>query len=121
MTHDINDFKHLNEEITKIETYDDERKKKYLAQLKEQGWTDRDTWNLDVSFCQFIVPRLKRYKELYSERFEVSEEFINDIDKMIDAFSHVLTDKYFLHNECNTKNIGHALELFKKNFHKLWW
>jgi len=35
-----------------------------LLQRLTRGWDDSDTWSLDVSVAKFLLPRLKRYREL---------------------------------------------------------
>lgn len=37
---------------------------RFKWQKLTRGWTDEETWNLDLEFAKWMLPRLKRYKEL---------------------------------------------------------
>jgi len=46
---------------------EDFNEKRYLEQKKqldERGFSDSETWNLDVVMTEFILPRLKRFCEI---------------------------------------------------------
>lgn len=36
----------------------------HLFQRIFRGWDDRETWNVDYEFFKWVLPRLKRYREL---------------------------------------------------------
>ena len=50
----------LADEITE----NDELKEKYKQQRIERGFDDSELWNLDYTIASFVLPRLKRLKEL---------------------------------------------------------
>lgn len=103
----------------------DKRYKKFRKQRKKRGWDDTETWNLDHSIAEFLVPRLKRFKKL-NNGFPCGltpEGWDEILDQMIEGFQAkidsdgVFGDEYTgLHEK-----IERALELFKEHFHSLWW
>jgi hypothetical protein len=53
-----------------------------------KGFSDSDTYSLDVTITKFVLPRLKRFKELhcgFPNGFTM-ETWDETIDKMINAF-----------------------------------
>lgn len=99
---------------------DDERHEKFALQRKERGFDDTETWNLDVTFCKFIIPRLQALKEKHfcHPPSITMEEWDDIIQEMIDGFSIHLTDDYIRENFDKTQK---ALDLFNKWFFDLWW
>ena len=37
---------------------------KYFLQRVFRGWDDRETWDLEIEFLKWILPRLKRFKKI---------------------------------------------------------
>lgn len=72
--------------------------------LKKHGLyvNPKETWSLDITFAKYIIPRLKKFKELengYPGRGEMDtpEKWDEALDKMIQAFEYVIDwDKYWL-------------------------
>ena len=65
----------------------DDREVEYSEQRKIRGFDDSETWSLTDTICRFIIPRLKRFKEVRGTPSQLSEEDWNIIlDKMILAF-----------------------------------
>lgn len=62
----------------------------------------KETWSLDVTLAKYIIPRLKKFKELengYPGRGEMDtpEKWDEALDKMIQAFEYVIDlDEYWL-------------------------
>jgi hypothetical protein len=108
----------------------DKRYAKHLKQLKENGFSDSETWSLDSVICQFILPRLIRFKEV-NNGFPIglTEQEWNDIlDKMIFSLDWSLNweeDKYdALSKEEQAvmwKRYDEGIALFSKHFRDLWW
>ena len=108
----------------------DKRIKKYAKQRKERGFDDTETWSLDQSIAKFVLPRLKRFKEI-NNGFPChlkSEEWNNILDQIIDGFECVIkredwelkpsdTDSW---HEIN-KRAENGLKLFAEHFRELWW
>lgn len=93
-------------------------------QLKKIGAyvPSRDTWNLDITIAEFILPRLKLFKEVadcFPAKLDSMEEWHDILDKMIDAFYLISTDKR--KTEADNNAIEEGLGLFKRYYHSLWW
>ena len=62
------------------------RKAKYKKQRLQRGFDDTETWNLDSTILHFILPRLKRFREVangYPEALGSFEEWQKRLDKAI--------------------------------------
>lgn len=114
------------------EVSDKERQKKYKEQRMTRGFDDTELWNLDITFCKFIVPRLKVFKELndgYPARFNSIEEWNKILDEMIEGFE--LNSNKFDRDTSETLDSNDengnmakakkAIRLFQENFFDLWW
>jgi len=109
---------------------DDERYAKHVKQLKENGFSDSETWSLDSVICKFILPRLIRFKTL-NNGFPMgltSGEWDAILDQMIFAFDWSLNceeDKYDKLTEKEQKENWLRYEVgmqqFAKYFRHLWW
>lgn len=107
------------------------RKVKLLYQKLVRGWSDADTWSLDVTTSEFLLPRLKRFKELkigYPSCLNSEEEWDEILNKMIFSFQECKED--FCERVCNMtpeerkvreQRIQEGLDLFSKHFQSLWW
>ncbi len=115
--------------------------------LKKQGSyvNPKETWSLDITFAKYIIPRLKKFKELNN-----GYPGIEALDKMIQAFEYVIDwDEYWLDDprydytdimfgddkelyESIVENkrmedirrltaINEGLQLFAKYYMNLWW
>jgi hypothetical protein len=105
----------------------DKRYKAHAKELKENGFSHAETWGLNSVIAEFILPRLKRFKEVTNGYpMGLIEDQWNDIlDKMIFAFDWVLTyeDKNLSDEEIKDgfKKFDEGMELFSENFMDLWW
>lgn len=86
-----------------------------------RGWDDSDTYNLDARISEFIIPRLKRLKDLnkgYPGEFASQEEWNAILVKMIKAFElHLIDTQDFRVSPEETEGIA----LFAKYYRDLWW
>ena len=72
--------------------------------LKQRGLyvNPKETWSLDITFAKYIIPRLKKFKELNNgypgiEEVNTPEKWDEALDKMIQAFEYVIDwDEYWL-------------------------
>ena len=100
-------------------------KQKY--QKFTRGYSDEELWNLDKTICEWLLPRLKTFKEKtigYPHDFNDLEEWKETIQKMIDAFeiySTDLPDYAYSSYEEDCKQMEEGFELFSKYFYNLWW
>ena len=103
----------------------------HLMQLKENGFCDAETWNLDGVISEFILPRLKRFKEVnICYPHDLTPAKWNEIlDKIIFAFEwNIMCDivddhrKLSIKEEAiNWKKHKDGMQLFVKYFRNLWW
>jgi hypothetical protein len=62
----------------------------------------KETWSLDVNLAKYIIPRLKKFKELNNGypvigEMDTPEKWDEALDKMIQAFEYVIDlDEYWL-------------------------
>ena len=68
------------------------RKIRFFWQRRTKGYSDDETWDLDVRIARFVLPRLLRLKELQNGYpFDLTEESWDEIlDKMIFSFELVI-------------------------------
>ena len=110
---------------------DDERWKKYQQQRLERGFDDSELWSLGNTITSFILPRLKRFKEInYSYPSNLSgKEWNNILEKMITAFEYLENEDLGLDDTksgidrwaAREKVINEGLELFIKHYNSLWY
>ena len=102
----------------------DKREPEFKQQRIERGFDDSETWSLDFTIAKFVLPRLKRFKEVnngYPE--ELGEEgWDKVIDEMIETFELMIKDREgdILENK-EYEKIQHGLKLFGHWFQALWW
>lgn len=77
------------------------QRKKWLK--KQNSYVNpKETWRLDVNLAKYIIPRLKKFKELNNgypgdEEMDTPEKLDDALDKMIQAFEYVINlDNYWL-------------------------
>lgn len=109
---------------------DDERYDEHVKQLKTNGFSDSETWSLDSVICQFILPRLIRFKEV-NVGFPgnlTMEKWNAILDEMIFAFDWSLNceeEKYenLTDKEKNEKwkRYEAGMQTFATYFRHLWW
>ena len=95
---------------------------RFSYQKQKRGFSDKDTWNLDVTFARFIVPRLIRFKEMnHGFPADLTDDSWNSIlDDMIYSFESIT--KEFDHNFVpDNDRIQKGLDLFAKYYRGLWW
>lgn len=110
----------------------DKRYGKYAKQLKQDGFSDTETWSMDVVFAEFILPRLKRFKEITNAYpgGDMSEKLWDEtLGKMIFAFYWIINyekdseegDFTELQIKKNWDTCQDGLNLFAKWFNHLGW
>lgn len=96
-----------------------ERVERFTNQYLVDGFSDEDTWGLDVHLTKLILPRLKRYKELAKEAIVIDFP----LDDMIEAFEiykEVDYDPWKLRDEKQEK-FQKGMKAFSEYFLALWW
>jgi len=100
----------------------DKRYKIYKKQLKTNGFSDTETWNFDYVIASFILPRLKRFREINNGFPEkLGEKGWNVVlDKMIRGFELHILDKINM-TDLEYENIEEAWKLLAEYHRDLWW
>jgi hypothetical protein len=107
------------------------RECKLLWQRRVRGWDDSDTYSLDGTIAKFILPRLKRFKEVNngvpnvfcSQGTDIGGKIWDSrLDKMIRAMELVIKnhDTGIITQE-EAEEITWGLNLFGQHFMDLWW
>ena len=102
-------------------TKKDKRFKRHKSQLKTNGFSDSETWSLDSVVAEFVLPRLKRFKEV-SNGFPMGlteKQWDAILDKMIFAFEFHLKEEP--KENADYERFDEGMQLFGKWFHHLWW
>ncbi len=99
------------------------RKKKLQKFYKKNCFDPSETWNLDHTIAQFILPRLKYFRENLNSYPGADgwtiEKWEKKLDRMIIAFEMKIEDDMD-YTEKDWKKIDRGLALFAKHFHNLW-
>ena len=100
----------------------DRRYKLYKKQLKTNGFSDTETWNFDYVIASFILPRLKRFREINNGFPEkLGEKGWNKVlDRMIMGFELQVLDKSNM-SDLDYENIEDAWKLLSEYRRDLWW
>lgn len=106
----------------------DSRKKLWLKQFKNRGWTNKELWNLDVSFANWILPRLIEFKKQtlsYPSKFKNVTQWKKVLQTMIDGFTIMATEnEYFAlprtDKDKKFKKIKLSMSLFHEYVYDLW-
>lgn len=99
------------------------RRIRFFLQRRARGWDDSETWNLDTTIAEFVLPRLKRFKEVTNgypgtDEFPTPESWDVALDKMIRAFEIVLAGDIGLEEYPEFRE---GMDLFAKHYLQLWW
>jgi len=84
---------------------------------------NEEIWNLESSFLEWIVPRLKLLKKnnISYPGYMTEEKWDKILDEMIDGFESNLERMDMLdETEENNKKLARSLHLFSKYFKHLW-
>ena len=122
----MKDIKHLgipNICFSLTDSYDD-REKDFKKQRIERGFDDSETWSLTDTISNFIIPRLKRFKEIAGgvPCEMTSDEWNLILDKMVRSFELTARnegDRIWSKEE--EKELDEGLDLFREWFFALWW
>jgi len=92
-----------------------------FAQRIKEGFQDDETWSLDISVARWILPRLKRYREISKEALLTTTEYDEGLDKCVKAFEAIANEECCLMGETNHPQVSEGLDWFRQNFFTLWW
>lgn len=90
-----------------------------------RGWDDSELWSLDVTFCCWVVPRLRRFKDVnFGYPAMLTMEQWNEIlDQMIDGFTIVVEEQGWPigpSGDTRHDRVDRAFELFGEWAGALW-
>ena len=100
------------------------RRVRFLWQRVFRGFSDEETWSLDLTIARFALPRLKRFKEVNNcYPGHMSENrWDKALDKMIFAMQKTIDDcPVEMSDEETRRKVREGLRLFGKHFNSLWW
>jgi hypothetical protein len=88
----------------------------------ERGFDDSETWSLTDTIANFILPRIKRYKEI-SDKVTVSTPKEDaDLNSFIDMLELVARDSGSRnYTDDEKKRVKVGMKAFEKVFLGLWW
>lgn len=101
----------------------DKRQEYWKQERKTLGFDEREMWNLDMTLCQIIYPRLKHFRDhcivFVDKPFDYKNETMSleqALDKILDGF-----EKYMKKGYTNTpKESDYAFELLAFILPMLW-
>lgn len=109
----------------------DEREKRWKKQRKTYGFDDRETWNLDSAFYEWLYERLMMYKEiggkivnLDSGKFEYGGKIYSQaelIDEMLKRLEFNFSDKYNDWEEDQYKYVHEIEKMWAVVLPAMWW
>ncbi len=97
------------------------RQWRWFWQRRFRGFDDRELWKLDLTFAEFIAPRLLAFRD-YTKTFPLGlskEAWDNRLNRMIKAFEIVAaSDTIYKYD--NEQAVKDGLNLFAEYFSTLW-
>ena len=92
----------------------DKRKDDFVDYKRRNGFSPDELWNLDITIASFVLPRLKAFREVYTD------DIAGDVDKAIPAFELLAReDHWFTKDEQAVVDEG--LDAFRRSFQGLWY
>lgn len=101
----------------------DRRKWRWFWQKNKRGFSDRDMWNLDQTIGQFVLPRLKYFKEVSCgvPGDLTDKQWDNILQEMIDAFELIADEHlYYRTDKDQDEIIDRGLSKFATYYRALW-
>jgi hypothetical protein len=96
---------------------------RFWWQRRSRGWDDSETWSLDSTASEFILPRLKRFKTItIAYPGDLTPGSWDEIlDKMIAAFEFGASEERWSASQEEYAKHQEGLDLFAQYFWHLWW
>jgi hypothetical protein len=120
----------IHEYGTNFISDEDARNIKWKQEQKEYGFDNRETWNLNISFIEWIYTRLKMYKEVCNidlkfYKFNYKEEELTQgeiIDKILELCAKILTSERNVEDEkMIDEKTREICDLWKEILPYMWW
>lgn len=117
----------INEYGTNFMSDDDPRKEDWSKERKEYGFDNRETWNLDRIFIEWIYTRVMMYKEytIVATSFHKITYKGNEItqgqamDKILELAKEILLDMD--NNKLFYNNSREICDIWKEVLPYMWW
>ncbi len=120
-----------NEIMQNICEPDEDREPRWKEQREKYGFDDRETWGLDVSFCQWLYERLMMYKEIGGQTIDLNFHKFNIygnnmtqlecIDMIIELLIPYLTHLDDIDNKHYFKDLEKICYIWGKILPAMWW
>ena len=110
--------------------YGEDREDEYSKQRIERGFDDSETWALDHTIALFLLPRMRRFRELangFPSCFDSMDEWYGVIDKIISSLEKIVNfddnTMEMTPDELKVYEAGiqEGIDLLAKYFFNLWW
>lgn len=100
--------------------------KNFFQQIsKNQINIDTDTYGLDILLYKWLLPRLKRFRELSNNwpdsKYDTLDDWNNELDKRIAQLEYIVKN-YFNYNDKKLPKIINSFNKWlAKDLNDLWW
>jgi hypothetical protein len=105
-----------------LTTKTDSREPEYSKDRIDRGFDDSETWSLDLTFANFMIPRLKRFIEIKEQSCD--KKYIKDLKFILKTLKMIVKDEGacdFLYDPKQKQKVEKGLKLLSDNFLSLWW
>jgi hypothetical protein len=98
------------------------RSLKFWWQRRTRGWDDSETWNLDTTICEFVLPRLKIFADnLHSYPGDLTpEDWDVVLAQIIQAMQIIVDEGGYPFDKDEIEIVERGMDLFRKYFFALW-
>ena len=90
-----------------------------------RGWDDSVTWGLDISLYKWLLPRLKRFRELNNgwpdSKYNTFEDWNCELDKRIKQLEYIVENYFEYEDKKLNKTINSFNKWLAKDLNDLWW
>lgn len=95
----------------------------FFTQRKVRGWDDSDTWALNGHLAKWLLPRLRRFRELTCGHPPglTMDEWRVVLGDMIYAMEISERELESVVTECDWDRVERGLTAFGERFRDLWW
>lgn len=96
---------------------------RFFFQRLFRGWDDSETWSLDYQFYKWLLPRLKRFRELTfaypgTDEYPTLESWQKELDKRCKQLELLIYDDWKCYDDGTYEDF---FNWFAKNCGHLWW
>lgn len=100
----------------------DDREEKFREQRISRGFDDSETWSLKDTIANFILPRLRRHREIIEGTIMDTYDLYEKIDLSIRAFEIVVKDgNGDIPTEEEWEEYDKGMTAFADVYMRLWW